>query len=50
MSVSKLICFDFVSLHKDPNMFLLVGGTCNISYNDSTHKELPVLLAKGLIL
>lgn len=31
-------------------MFMPVGGTCNISKNDSMHKKLPALLARGLDL
>ncbi len=35
---------------QNSNVALCVGGTCNISSNDSMHKKLPVLLAKGLDL
>ena len=38
---------DFLPLQKGPNMFMPVGGTRN---NDSMHKKLPVLLARGLDL
>lgn len=50
VSVSNERYIRFFPLHKNSNVSLCVSGTCNISNNDSMHKELPVLLAKGLDL
>ena len=50
VSVSKQRYFKFFPLQKNSNVSLCVGGTCNMSNNDSMHKKLPVLLATVLDL